>query len=43
MAKTTVVINDTNFRIVIPKAIRAAEKLELGDIIEMDIRKIGKA
>jgi bifunctional DNA-binding transcriptional regulator/antitoxin component of YhaV-PrlF toxin-antitoxin module len=42
MAKTTIVIKDKNFRIVIPEAIRAAEKLEIGDIIEIDIRKIGK-
>ncbi|MDO8726626.1 MAG: hypothetical protein Q7J35_11215 [Candidatus Methanoperedens sp.] len=43
MAKTTILIKDKNFRIVIPEAVRKAEKLEINDIVEIDIRKIGKA
>lgn len=43
MARTTVVIKDKNFRIVIPEAVRIAENLEVGDVIEIDVKKIGKA
>ncbi len=42
MAKTTLVIKDKNFRIVIPEAIRMAEKLNVGDVIEIDIKKVEK-
>jgi bifunctional DNA-binding transcriptional regulator/antitoxin component of YhaV-PrlF toxin-antitoxin module len=42
MAKTTVIIKDKNFRIVIPEAVRIAEKLEVGDVIEIDVKKIEK-
>ena len=42
MAKTTILIKDKNFRIVIPEAVRIAENLQVGDVIEIDIRKIGK-
>ncbi len=40
MAKATILIKDKNFRIVIPEAVRMAERLEVGDIIEIDIQKI---
>ena len=43
MAKTTIVIKDKNFRIVIPEAVRIAENLQVGDVIEVDIKKMGKA
>ncbi len=43
MAKTTIVIKDKNFRIVIPEAVRIAENLQVGDVIEIDVKKIGKA
>ena len=39
MAKTTIIIKDKNFRIVIPEGVRIAEELEVGDIIEIDIKK----
>ncbi len=42
MAKATIVIKDKNFRIVIPEAIRIVEKLSVGDVIEIDIKKIEK-
>lgn len=42
MAKTTIVLKDKNFRIVIPEAVRIAENLNVGDVIEIDIRKIEK-
>ncbi len=42
MTKATILIKDKNFRIVIPEAVRIAEELKVGDIIEIDIRKIKK-
>ena len=39
MAKTTIIIKDKNFRIVIPEGVRIAEQLDVGDIIEIDIKK----
>lgn len=39
MAKSTLIITDKNFRITIPYEIRLAEKLNLGDIIEIDVVK----
>lgn len=42
MVKATVIIKDKNFRIVIPEAIRMVEKLGIGDVIEIDVRKIEK-
>jgi bifunctional DNA-binding transcriptional regulator/antitoxin component of YhaV-PrlF toxin-antitoxin module len=43
MAKATIVIKDKNFRIVIPEAIRIIEKLNVGDVIEIDVKKIEKS
>ncbi len=42
MAKATVVIKDKNFRIVIPEAVRMVENLDVGDVIEIDVKKIEK-
>ncbi len=42
MAKATIIIKDKNYRIVIPEAIRMIEKLSIGDVIEIDVRKIEK-
>lgn len=42
MAKATILIKDKNFRIVIPEAVRMVERLEVGDIIEIDVKKIEK-
>ncbi len=43
MAKTTIVIKDKNFRIVIPEAVRIAENLQVGDVVELEVKKIEKA
>ncbi len=40
MAKTTLVLRDSVFRFVIPKNIRHAENLELGDTIEISVKKV---
>jgi bifunctional DNA-binding transcriptional regulator/antitoxin component of YhaV-PrlF toxin-antitoxin module len=42
MAKTTIVIKDKNFRIVIPEAVRIAENLQVGDVVEIEVKKLGK-
>lgn len=42
MAKTTLVITDKNFRIVIPRAVRMVEELKIGDAIEIEIKKVNK-
>ncbi len=42
MAKATIQVNDTKFRIVIPQDIRTLENIGLGDYVEIDIRKIEK-
>jgi bifunctional DNA-binding transcriptional regulator/antitoxin component of YhaV-PrlF toxin-antitoxin module len=41
MAKTTLVLKDKFFRIVVPEAVRIAEGISLGDVIEVDITKAG--
>lgn len=40
MAIATVKITDRNFRITIPEDVREAEKIEVGDIIQIDVSKI---
>ena len=40
MAKTTLVLTDKSFRIVIPQHIRAAEVLKIGDTVEISIKKV---
>lgn len=40
MTKATIEIKDKNFRIVLPVGVRKAEKLNVGDFIEIDVRKI---
>lgn len=42
MAKTTVQVSDKKFRVVIPQDIRSLEGIDLGDFIEIDIKKIEK-
>lgn len=42
MAKATIQVNDPKFRIVIPQDIRTLENIDLGDFVEIDIRKIEK-
>lgn len=42
MAKATVQVNDVKYRIVIPQDIRKLENIELGDFIEIDVKKIDK-
>ena len=42
MVKTTLVIKDKNFRIVIPEAVRMVEELKVGDAIEIEIKKVTK-
>ena len=42
MAKTTIVLKDKNFRIVIPEAVRIAENLQVGDVVELEVKKIEK-
>lgn len=42
MVKTTLVIKDKNFRIVIPEAVRMVEDLNVGDAIEIEIKKVNK-
>lgn len=40
MAKATIQINDSKFRVVIPQDIRNLEHIEIGDYIEIDVKKI---
>ncbi len=42
MAKTTIQVNDPKFRIVVPQDIRTLENINIGDYIEIDIKKIEK-
>lgn len=42
MAKATIQVNDPKFRIVIPQDIRSLENIDVGDYIEIDVRKIEK-
>lgn len=43
MAKATIQINDSKYRIVIPQDIRTLENINIGDFIEIDIKKIEKS
>lgn len=43
MAKDTVIIKDKNWRISLSEAIREAENLNIGDIIEIDVKKVSTA
>lgn len=40
MAIATVKITDKNFRITIPEDVRAAEKIKVGDIIQIDVNRV---
>ncbi len=42
MAKTTLIVTDRNFRITIPEEIRLAERITQGDLIEIEVRNLGK-
>ncbi len=42
MSKTTLIVIDKNFRITIPEEIRIAERITQGDIIEIDVKNLGK-
>lgn len=42
MTKTTLIVTDKNFRITIPEELRIAEEINQGDIIEIDVKNIGK-
>jgi len=42
MTKTTIIVTDKNFRITIPEELRVAEGINQGDIIEIDVKNIGK-
>ncbi len=42
MTKTTIIVTDKNFRITIPEELRTAERINQGDIIEIDVKNIGK-
>ena len=42
MAKATIELKDKNFRIVLPEAVRKAENLQVGDFIEIEVKKLGK-
>jgi hypothetical protein len=39
MAKDTITIKDKNFRITLSEGVRNAEQLEIGDTIEIDVKK----
>ncbi|HWQ96338.1 MAG TPA: hypothetical protein VN368_03085 [Candidatus Methylomirabilis sp.] len=42
MAKATIQVNDPKFRIVIPQDIRTLENINIGDYIEIDVKKLEK-
>ena len=42
MAKDTIIVTDKNFRITLSKGIRTAEKIDLGDTIEIDVTNLSK-
>ncbi|MDD5473834.1 MAG: hypothetical protein PHU34_06760 [Candidatus Methanoperedens sp.] len=42
MTKTTIIVTDKNFRITIPEELRVTEGINQGDIIEIDVKNIGK-
>lgn len=42
MARTTLIVTDKNFRITIPEEIRMAEEIKQGDMIEIDVKNLGK-
>jgi len=42
VAKATIQVNDKKFRIVIPQDIRTLENINVGDFIEIDVKKIKK-
>lgn len=42
MARTTLIVTDKNFRITIPEEVRVAEGIRQGDIIEVDVKNLGK-
>ncbi len=42
MTKATIELADKNFRITIPEAVRKAEGLEQGDIVEIDVKLLKK-
>lgn len=40
MVKTTVLLKDVNFRFVIPKHVREIENLQIGDTVEITVKKV---
>ncbi len=42
MTRTTLIVTDKNFRITIPEEIRTVEKIRQGDMIEIDVKNLGK-
>lgn len=42
MVRTTIIVTDKNFRITIPEEIRMAERITQGDMIEIDVKNLGK-
>ena len=39
MTKDTIIVKDKNFRISLSEAVRVAEGIVVGDIIEIDVKK----